>query len=38
MISMLRHVFEVTNIEKEVTLEDVLNAKAKVLHLKNELC
>jgi hypothetical protein len=38
MISMLRHAFEATGIKKEAMLKDVFNAKAKVLHLKNELC
>jgi predicted cation transporter len=37
MIRTLWHAFEVANIEKEATLENVLNAKAEVLRFKNKL-
>jgi hypothetical protein len=36
-IGTLQHAFEATTTEKEVALEEALNAKKKVLHLKNEL-
>ncbi len=37
-IGTLRHAFEATITEKEVAFMETLNAKTKVLRLKNELC
>jgi hypothetical protein len=37
-IGTLRHVFEATTTEKEVTFEEALNVKLEVMCLKNELC
>jgi hypothetical protein len=34
----LRHAFEATTTENKATIKQALNAKVKVLHLKNELC
>jgi hypothetical protein len=34
----LHHTFKATTIEKEVALEEVLNAKVEVLRPRNELC
>jgi hypothetical protein len=37
-IGTLQHTFEATITKKEVTFEEALNAKTKVMRLNNELC